>query len=85
MSTKQNAAINYIQCKKQQIKLININLKKNLRFFMYDLHSSHRQVSGCHFPVNFIKAFNDVSCLNSFEIIFKIFGPRNAILHAIIS
>ena len=48
---------------------------------MYDLHSSHRQVSGCLFPVNFVKAFNDVPCLNSFGIIIKIFGPRNAILH----
>ena len=52
---------------------------------MYDLRSLHRQVSGCHSPVNFAKAFHDVSCLNSFGIIFKTFGPRNAILHARIS
>ena len=58
--------------------------EQNPRFCMYDLHSLHRQVSGCHLSDNFIKAFNDVSCLNSFGIIFKIFGPRNAILHAII-
>ena len=33
------------------------------------MHSLHGQVLGCHFPISFLKVFNDVSCLNSFGII----------------
>ena len=46
---------------------------------MYDLHSLHRQFSGSHFLISFLKACN-VSFLNSFGTIFQIFGPRNEIL-----
>ena len=47
---------------------------------MYDLHSQNGQFSGYHFLITFLKAFNEISFLNSSGTIFQIFGPRNEIL-----
>ena len=47
---------------------------------MYDLHSPHGQILGCHFLISFLKASNDAFFLNSLGTIFQIFGLRNEIL-----
>ena len=47
---------------------------------MCDLRILHRQFSGCHFLISFLKASNDDSFVNSQGTIFQIFGPRNEIL-----
>lgn len=63
---------------KQQVKLITTNLQKS-KICIYDLYTLHGQVWDCHFLIDFVKVFNDVSCLNSLGIIFKIFGAGNEI------
>ena len=42
---------------------------------MYDLCGLHGQ-----FLISFLKAYNDVSFINSVGIIFQIFGPSNKML-----
>ena len=51
---------------------------------MYDLHRLHGQVSDCYFLIDFVKAFNNVSCLNSFGIMFQNFGAGNEILPSLL-
>ena len=44
---------------------------------MYDVHSFYGQFSGCHFSIDFSKAFNDVSCLPLLGALFETFGKQS--------